>query len=571
MSDLATLNRGFTERYLAWDSLQDQLRAWANTYPELVRLESIGKTPEGRDLYVLTLGPEPDRIRPAVWVDGNMHAAELCGSSVALAFAEQILKLHVEGDSGDLPESLVPLLSEVLVYVMPRMSPDGAEAVLRDGRYVRSVPRDERPNQRHAHWVAGDIDGDGDALVLRIEDPTGEFVESTEVPGLMLPRELGDSGPFYKIWPEGEIANFDGDTVPDPYFLSDNQTDLNRNFPFHWAPEPSQAGSGSYPLSEVESRAVVEFTSRRPHIFGWINFHTFGGVFIRPLGAKPDNTMDPGDLALYRQLGHWAEELTGYPMVSGFEEFLYEPDKPLHGDLTDYAFHQRGAVSWVVELWDLFARIGMERKKPFVDHYTHFTRADFVKLGKWDAEHNFSRTVRGWTPFEHPQLGSVEVGGIDPRVGMWNPPYEQLDAICAQHVAMCMRLVSLAPNLLLDVDTEPHGDGRHLVTLTVRNTGYLPTHILNSARELSWNEPVYATVRADGCSLADPSRAHVELGHLDGWGRGRFGGSSALFFQRSSGSTSTRTVRWLVEGDGKLEISVGSCRVGEQRIQLDLA
>ena len=128
-------------------------------------------------------------------------------------------------------------------------------------------------------------------------------------------------------------------------------------------PTRKQEGAGAFPLSEPESRAVVEFATQHPEIFAWLNLHTFGGVFIRPLGDKPDTKMDQEDLALFRQLGAWAEELTGYPMVSGCEEFLYEPDKPLHGDLTDYAYHQRGAVAYVVELWDLFKRLGLERKK----------------------------------------------------------------------------------------------------------------------------------------------------------------------------------------------------------------
>lgn len=570
MSDLASLYAGFRERYLKWEALEGQLQAWAQAFPDLVRLESLGTTDEGRELWVMTIGPDPDRLRPAVWVDGNMHASEVCGSSVVLAFVETLLRLHLEGDTAGLPEHLAPVLQETLVYAMPRISPDGAEAVLRDGRYVRSVPRDNRPNKKHARWVARDIDGDGRALVMRKEDPTGEYVASDEVPGLMLPRGIFDEGPFYKIWPEGVIENFDGVHIPEPSILSDNQTDLNRNFPWSWAPDHQQLGAGAYPLSETESRAVVDFTAARPHIYGWINFHTFGGVFIRPMGHEPDSKMHPSDLALYRQLGHWAEELTGYPMVSGFQEFLYEPDKPLHGDLSDYAYMQRGAVAWVVELHDLFAQLGIERKKPFVDHYAHITREQMVALGTWDREHNASRTLVGWTPAEHPQLGAVECGGIDPRVGMWNPPYEQLPEVCEKHAAMCLRLVALAPRLALDVNLESHGDDRHLVTLTVRNTGYLPTNVLESARALSFNEPVWAEVETAGCSVADASRARVELGHLAGWGRGRFGGAGALFFQRSAGSVSTRQARWLIEGRGTVLIKVGSCRTGEQSIAVDV-
>ena len=58
-------------------------------------------------------------------------------------------------------------------------------------------------------------------------------------------------------------------------------------------------------------------------------------MLIRPLGDKPDSKMDPTDLAIFKQVEAWMTEHTGYASVSGFHEFLYEPEKPLHGDLTD--------------------------------------------------------------------------------------------------------------------------------------------------------------------------------------------------------------------------------------------
>jgi murein tripeptide amidase MpaA len=85
-----------------------------------------------------------------------MHASELCGSSVALAIAEDVLRLHLrqkEEQTGPKVSGTVEArLRDVRFYVLPRMSPDGAEAVLTSGRYVRSVPRDERPARAHARW-----------------------------------------------------------------------------------------------------------------------------------------------------------------------------------------------------------------------------------------------------------------------------------------------------------------------------------------------------------------------------------------------------------------------------------
>src|SRR5262249_11732693 len=146
----------------------------------------------------------------------------------------------------------------------------------------------------------------------------------------------------------------DGFTAPAGGFFSDNETDMNRNFPYNWAPEPKQVGAGAFPTSEPESRAVSAFASRHPNVFTWLNLHCFGGCYIRPAGDRTDKQMDQKDLALYLQIGEWTEQITGYPMVSGYEEFTYEPDKPLRGEISAFAYAQRGAVSMVCELWDFW-------------------------------------------------------------------------------------------------------------------------------------------------------------------------------------------------------------------------
>ena len=85
-------------------------------------------------------------------------------------------------------------------------------------------------------------------------------------------------------------------------------------------------------------------------------------------------------------------------------EILEQPKR-----LSDLLTHQRGAVALVCELWDLFKQIGVERKKPFVDHYSHITRDDMVRLARWDAEHNAGRVIRPWRAVQHPQIGAVEI------------------------------------------------------------------------------------------------------------------------------------------------------------------
>lgn len=563
LRELESLSLGFRRRYLDYEELTLQLQRWAQRYPALAHLESLGRTPEGRELWLLTVGPEPEWRRPAVWIDGNLHAIELAGSSVALAIAEDVLRLHLAEQDAELPAPMRETVSEVLFHIMPRISPDGAEAVLKRGHYVRSVPRDTRAGREQPHWVGSDVDGDGLSLLMRQRDPAGEFVESEEHPGLMLHRELHHAGPFYKLYPEGYIRHYNGRDIPSPRYLSDNAPDLNRNFPHQWAPEHEQTGAGPYPASEPESRAVVEFATRHPNLFAWLNLHTVGGVYIRPPGYHPSEAMEQEDLALYRQLADWAEQLTAYPMVGGYEEFLYRPGQLTHGSLTDYAYSQRGCIALVCELWDLFAQMGIERIQPFVHHYTHITPEAAERMARWDREHNGSRILPGWRPAEHPQIGAVEVGGFDPRFGLVNPPEDRLPEICTQQSRFWLRVAAMAPRIRIEqLRAVPLGGELTRLEAQVVNHGYLPSYILASARRLEWNEPLQAELDLAGAELVAPESPRQELGHLDGWGRGRFGEEAALFDPVSRGSTSRVMRHWTVRGRGHAQLRVGSARTG---------
>jgi hypothetical protein len=86
--------------------------------------------------------------------------------------------VHVEASTLDVPPPVLERLRDVLFYIVPRISPDGAECVLRSGRSLRSVPRDERVDRGKPRWIPGDADGDGRAFSMRVVDPGGELVEA---------------------------------------------------------------------------------------------------------------------------------------------------------------------------------------------------------------------------------------------------------------------------------------------------------------------------------------------------------------------------------------------------------
>jgi hypothetical protein len=398
---------------------------------------------------------------------------------------------------------------------------------------------------------------------MRVQDPGGELVDAPGMPGLLVERTLEDEGPFYKLYPEGLIEHFDGKHVPSPFFLGDNPIDLNRNFPWGWAPPHEQIGSGPFAASEPEARGLVEFATKHPEIFAWCDYHTFGGVLIRPPGHVPDSKIDQEDLALFRQLEAWMTEHTGYPTVSGYEEFLYEPDKPLRGDLSDYAYNQRGALGYVIELWDLFHRLGAPRPPKFVQHYERVTRDDLIKLAWWDRDENAGRCFPPWRPFTHPQLGRVEIGGIDPRFGIWNPPPHELPNLCATQAQVFLRVAALAPRMrIAKLDRQALPGGLTRVNLRVENDGYLGTYGVPSAKKIDFNEPLYALCTAHGCELVDAGAAHQPLGHLDGWGRGLHSGANLPAYPGTRGSTHAAWASYLVRGQGLLDVRIGSARMG---------
>ena len=140
--------------------------------------------------------------------------------------------------------------------------------------------------------------------------------------------------------------------------------------------------------------------------------------------------------------------------------------------------------------------------------------------------------------------------------------------MCTAQSAVFLRVAALLPRLEVeDVSVERWGRD-HEIRGAVRNLGYLGTFGLWRAKKLDWNEPL--VLEALGKNGAVVTQERTEIGHLDGWGKGRFGGSANLFYMRSDGNATRRAFRLLVRGTGLVVLRAGSSRVGwlEQTLEV---
>ena len=411
-------------RYYKYDELTELLRAFVAEYPKLVQLESVGKSSEGRDIWLVTVsnsetGSHADK--PAFWCDGNIHASEVSASTSVLYILNKLATEYGKEDQ------VTRALDTRAFYLVPRVGPDGAEWALETPpRVVRSSTRPYPYDEEDPYGLErSDIDGDGRILNIRVKDPNGPWKISVEEPRLLQRREPGETGGvYYRLLPEGLIHNFDGFTMV--RHKSPQGLDMNRNFPSAWRLEAEQYGAGPFPTSEPEIHAVVAAICKRPNICGAVAFHTFSGVHLRPPSRMPDDDIPPEDLWTFKKIGEAATRLTGYPAVSTFHDFKYHPKETITGLFDDWMYEHRGVYSWTTEIWSPQRQAGITDYK-FIEWDREHPFSDDIKMLAWSDTKLDRNGYVDWYPFNHPQLGEVELGGWNSQYAFRNPPLKYLE------------------------------------------------------------------------------------------------------------------------------------------------
>lgn len=562
------------DRYYRYDDLSRILQAFATEFPNLCRIESIGKSYEGRDIWLATLthfATGPAEEKPAFWCDGNIHASEVSASTAILHLIHKLCTNYGHDDQ------ITRVLDTRALYLVPRLNPDGAEWALADRpKIIRSSTRPYPYDEDDYYGLERqDVDGDGRILSMRVVDPTGPWKVAPEEPRLLKLRDPGETGgTYYRLLPEGLLHHYDGITIR-PKRVKEG-LDLNRNFPSAWRLEFEQVGAGPYPTSEPEVRAAVDAIAKRPNICGAVTFHTFSGVHLRPPSRMPDDDIPAEDLWVYKKIGDVGEKMTGYPAISNYHEFRYHPKEVITGVFDDWMYEHRGVYAWTTEIWSPQRQAGITDYK-YIDWFRDHPFEHDLLLLKWSDEKLGGKGYVDWYEVEHPQLGRVEFGGWDMQYAFRNPPPDHLEAEVAPLGDWVIWQTLASPKLeLRDLRVESVGASAWRVRFAVHNMGWLPTNVTKVAANRKLCRGVVAEVRRDGDApkgegAPEPrwlasGTLRQESGQLVGWSHTAVAG----FGWHLDPTDDVALFEWVLTEPGRYEVVARHERAGVVRQTIDI-
>ncbi len=568
--------------YQDFDGITRELRSLVNGSPH-ASMRSLASSHEGREIWLVEIGNPagtPLDQRPGVLVVGNLEGDHLIGSHLAVETVRYLLT----------DPSAARLRDEQVVYVVPRLNPDGAEAMfarIKRDRKRNARPFDDDNDGRVDEDPPEDLNGDGLITLMREPDPSGDFIIDPDDPRLMkrADRAAGETG-AYTLHVEGTDTDGDG-------FLNEDGpggVDLNRNWQHvypYW-----ERDAGPHMVSEPETRALMDFMVEREHIgavlaFGHsdnlvggtdsagefdgdqlIQLDAFaaepnseifevgvfstgggggffgfgprvgaGGVPLR--GAQPGRDNDPQSgrrpavVVDAEDRDYFNAVSEAYKEITGIEEVLVnrEPE----GAFFQMAYFQRGIPAFSTQGWGATDE---------VDGST----AD-EKVLAW-ADSADVDVFADWSPFTHPELGAVEIGGFRPYAAT-NPPAPSAEG-GRQHGQFVVRLAEMLPRVrIVETDVTAHGGGVFTVTAEVENTGFLPTTLQHGVVSRSVDQTL-VQIQIDPDRILTGADKSSRVQKLEGSGsrstfswviRGRTGESVEIMVRSEHGGTHTTSAR----------------------------
>ena len=522
----------------------------ATAYPEMLTLETIGESFEGRKMVALTLNIEktgPHHSKPALYIDGNIHGNEVQGTEVVLYTIWYLTKSYGK------VEQLTVLMDRCAFYFVPMVNPDGRAYWFDKPNSANSSRGGQKPTDNDGDGLfdedpPNDLDGDGLILRMRHEDPNGRYRESPEDYRLMVyvdPQQKGDFKRYTRLGSEGIDDDGDGRVNED----GPGGYDPNRNWPGDWQPDYIQHGSGDYPLSIPENYSVAKFILARPNIAAAQSYHNSGGMILRSPGAEYTNYAR-ADIRVYDKLAARGEQILPYYRYLVIWSGLYT----VHGGTINWTADDLGIISFTNELWT-----GSK-------YYMKEERASQKERLDFNDHLMFGQTYVPWKKFNHPVYGEVELGGwtkMTSRV----PPSFHLEEMCHRNFAFTMYHAKQMPLIeMRDIEVKPLGGNLWRVRVDVHNRRLIPTTTAQAAKReygprdfLEISGPALKVVA--GGTLRDRFTAPFEFVEHQ---------PHRLWIDSGIPGDSHRTFQWIVEGSGQAKIRFTGPRAKDVETTIDL-
>ncbi len=656
------------DAYHSPKDVQTSLAAWNSKYPQLTKLINIGKSSGKSDLLVLQIAakakrsPEPD-LRPAVFVSANVEGVHLVGTEAALMLIEKLLTKYGED------KTITSLLEKRTVYVAPLLNPDVAQHYFSKIRYERRTnnsPMDDDLDDLIDEDGPDDLNNDNYITQMRVKDPEGNWIPDPTESRLMRRADpkKGEKG-IYKIYTEGLDNDGDGEYNEDP----PGGVEINRNFPHDF--EYYVNAAGLWPVSQMESIALLKFLTSHPNIAMVLNFSTentflnlqqtgrakaAGDKFKVPerfasfLGMDPNKEysmaeiidilkgsgifgggdIDESMVAMILGLGAaMSIDRQDMPFIQAVQKDYKDalkkaqldyPEKRargvIKGSFAAYCYYQYGVQVFSSDIW----AIPEPKKKPAtkdketltVEKLKTMSSEDFLALGEEkiaaflkeqgappnfkasmlinmvksgrvtpermvqmmekmpkrpsaeEGEHPDSyilkwsdQVLKGegfvdWTPYKHPTLRDVEIGGFIPYLKT-TPPPSQIEKTIAFHTDFYIKLMDrLAELKIKETKVESLEDGLYQVTIYLTNPGWFPT----------------STAQGRRARTCWPIRVELQTAKE----QSIFSGRSVVNIPFIGGSGDTKKAEWTIKGKkgSKITIKASSPKLGSVKTTLVL-
>lgn len=496
------------------------------------KLISLTKTEGGQDVWALQLGKGDIENKPAIAITGGAEGYHLLSVELALQVAERLLKSHPE------------LLETTTFYIFPNMSPDAYAQYFSNMKYERrgnSAKIDQDRDGKISEDGYEDLNGDGFITMVRVESPLGKKIAHENEARILVDSENKmKEGKRYLTFSEGIDNDKDEKYNEDPEDGIAFNKSLTFQFPVF---EPF---AGDFPVSQRESRALLDFLYEKWNIFAFLTFSPANNLSAPLKFNKPEAEKRIVTSMLEKDVG--INKMVSDLYNETIPQKAYQQDNQgTPGDFFQWAYFHFGRLSFSTPGWWV-----PEVKTPQADT----TKTEEIKntpetnFLAWAEKENITDVFVPWTKVDHPEFPekTVEVGGIKPFV-MMNPPYRMVDSIAANHTDFIVELAKMQPKLEFhNLKTEKLSGGLTRITVDLFNNSPLPTHS-EMGEKSRWLQKLQVSLNKDKKDILAGNTIKL-LDKLEAYEK--------------------QTLSWIVQGNGNAVLKVGAPHTGYATTKVNL-